>query len=144
MLVTLALCLFYGSGMPMLYMAAALFFFVQYWLDKYMLLKSYKRPPQYDDYIANQSLSYMKWILIVHQIGFFMLFKGPVFSKTSAIADPATTTDVNMRLLNAMTHHAYSSREGLRGLQQVEGDWTGWKDYVQQTPKYVYYKEDSI
>ena len=28
MLVTLALCLFYGSGMPLLYMAAALFFTV--------------------------------------------------------------------------------------------------------------------
>ena len=35
MLVTLALCLFYGSGMPILYMAAALFFSVQFWIDKF-------------------------------------------------------------------------------------------------------------
>jgi hypothetical protein len=66
MLVTLTLCLFYGSGMPILYLAAASFFFVQFWLDKIMLLKSYKRPPQYDEVIANQSLVYMKLILIVH------------------------------------------------------------------------------
>ena len=79
MLMILALVLFYGSSMPILYISAAFFFFGQYWLDKYMLLKHNKRPPQYDDHMAKQSVKYMKWILAVHQLGFFMLFSGPVF-----------------------------------------------------------------
>jgi hypothetical protein len=86
-----------------------------------MLLKSYKRPPQYNDYIAKQSLTYMKWILIVHQIGFFMLFKGPVFSKTDQIADPTTTTitsslDESVRLLQSQTDLTFSPLVAWRDL----------------------------
>ena len=85
MLVTIALCLFYGTGMPIIFLAAALFLIIQFWIDKYLLLRCQKRPPQYDDYLANKSLSFMKLILLFHVIGFAMLFNGPIFSQSDQI-----------------------------------------------------------
>ena len=42
MLIVLAVAFFYSSGIPILYPLAALFFFITYWTDKWLLFRYYK------------------------------------------------------------------------------------------------------
>ena len=42
MLNMLAVTFFYSSGIPLLYPIACLFFFMTYWVDKFLLFRYYK------------------------------------------------------------------------------------------------------
>ena len=60
--------------MPVLYPTAALFFFLNYWFDKFLLIKCHRRPIKFDNYLAKTTLGWFKYILILHVIGFLMLY----------------------------------------------------------------------
>ena len=63
----------YSAGMPVLYPIAALFFIITYWVDKLMLIRFCRQPPVYDSYLARYSLSWYKFILLMHvAAGVFM------------------------------------------------------------------------
>lgn len=47
-LVVLYTCMMYSSGMPTLILVAMFSFLISFWVDKFMLLRMYKKPPQYD------------------------------------------------------------------------------------------------
>merc|ERR1719188_2721420 len=48
LLTTVFCCMIYSSGLPLLYIFAALDMFMTYWTDKWVLLRHSKRPPAYD------------------------------------------------------------------------------------------------
>lgn len=56
----------YSAGMPILYPMACVFFFVYYWFDKTLMIKFFRRPPQFDNYIALHMLSWFKVALFLH------------------------------------------------------------------------------
>ena len=45
----------YSSGMPMLYPIGFVSFFVTYWVDKFLFLRVYKKPPRYDMTLASKA-----------------------------------------------------------------------------------------
>ena len=48
----LAVIFMYSSGMPILYVFGAFYFFSTYWIDKWLLFRYYKKPVMFDSYIA--------------------------------------------------------------------------------------------
>ena len=44
MLAVLAVAFLYSGGLPVMYPVAAIYFFLTYWMDKFLLLRCYKRP----------------------------------------------------------------------------------------------------
>ena len=74
MLTVLSVTFLYSGGMPILYPVAALFFFISYWVDKCLLLRCYRKPIKFDERLARSTLEFFKYILILHIIGFFVMF----------------------------------------------------------------------
>mmetsp|Transcript_29425 Transcript_29425/g.39159 ORF Transcript_29425/g.39159 Transcript_29425/m.39159 type:complete len:255 (+) Transcript_29425:697-1461(+) len=74
MLSILAVIFFYSGAMPILYVFGIFFFFITYWIDKWLLFTYYKKPVMFDSYIARKSLSWFKWILLLHCGGFIVMF----------------------------------------------------------------------
>lgn len=64
----------YSGGLPIMYPTAAIFFFITYWMDKCLLLKCYRRPIKFDNYLAKGTLSYFKFILLGHIVGFLFMY----------------------------------------------------------------------
>jgi len=74
MLTVLYVVMFYGSGIPILYPCAAAFYAVTYWCDKFLLFRYYKKPVNYDSFLAQHTADWYKWALFLHMIGgVFML-----------------------------------------------------------------------
>ena len=74
LLVVLAIAFLYSGGMPVLYPAAAMSCFFQYWFDKCLLLRCYRKPIKYDNHLARHTLGYFKWILVLHMGGFLLMY----------------------------------------------------------------------
>lgn len=74
MLTVLAVAFFYSGGLPVLYPTALFFFFMTYWMDKCLLLKCYRKPIKFDNYLAKGTLAYFKYILILHIAGFLLMY----------------------------------------------------------------------
>ena len=74
MLTVLSVAFFYSAGLPILYPVACLFFIITYWTDKVLLLRFYAKPVMFDEYIARETLSYFKFILLLHVIGSLFMF----------------------------------------------------------------------
>ena len=74
MLTVLSVSLLYSGGMPFLYPVAALFFFITYWIDKCLLFKYYRKPIHFNNYLANRTLDYYKYILVLHIVGFLLMY----------------------------------------------------------------------
>jgi hypothetical protein len=51
-LVTIFVVLIYSPGMPILYVCCFLFMFITYWVDKILLLRFYRKPPNIDLFVA--------------------------------------------------------------------------------------------
>ena len=44
----------YSSSMPILYILGVFFFFITYWIDKFLLFRYYKKPVMFDSYLARK------------------------------------------------------------------------------------------
>lgn len=74
LLTVLSVTFLYSGGMPILYMVATLFFFFTYWMDKCLLFRCYRRPVSFDNYLAKKTLEYFKYFLMLHIIGFLLMY----------------------------------------------------------------------
>lgn len=73
-LVVTMLVMTYGSGMPILYLIAMCYFFVTYWVDKFLVFYNYRRPLYFDHSLAFRTLWWFKLALVTHLIvGILML-----------------------------------------------------------------------
>ena len=79
MLTIISVSFLYSGGMPFLYPVVAAFFFCTYWVDKCLLFRYYRKPIQFDNYLAKRTLSYYKYILVLHIFGFLLMYgKTPI------------------------------------------------------------------
>ena len=70
----------YSGGMPALYPLASIFFFALYWADKTLMISHFRKPPQYDNYIALHMLSWFKVAFLFHiSISFWMFSSKEIF-----------------------------------------------------------------
>lgn len=65
-LATIFVVLIYSSGMPILYACCFFYFFITYWMDKWMILRFYRTPPHTDLYISNLFSQIVLVSIIVH------------------------------------------------------------------------------
>lgn len=70
----LAVIFFYSSAMPILYLIGVFYFFITFWIDKWLLFYYYRKPVMFDSHIARKSLSWFKYILLGHCFGFIVMF----------------------------------------------------------------------
>jgi len=73
-LVVTYVTMFYGSGIPILYLIAACFFFATFWVDKWMILYYYRKPANFDETLALKTLSWFKFALVLHFIGGILMY----------------------------------------------------------------------
>jgi hypothetical protein len=64
----------YGSGIPILYIIAAAFFFITYWVDKQIVFNHYRKPELYDESMAINTLSWFKYAIVLHLIGGILMY----------------------------------------------------------------------
>ena len=91
----------YGSGIPSLYLVAFAYFFVTYWVDKYLVLTYYSKPAYLDQSLSLSILSWFKFAVILHLIGGILMYANsnilPTYSssinsaKQYAIAEVVST-----------------------------------------------------
>jgi len=74
MLTVLYITMLYGSGIPILYVVAAAFYFSSYWVDKFLLFRYFKRPLMMDQFLAKNTLSWFKYALVLHIIGGMLMY----------------------------------------------------------------------
>ena len=63
---TCACTLTFSSGLPILVPMAMASFFVSYWVDKYLILRYYKRPPQIKSTTIVQAFSTLPLVVLMH------------------------------------------------------------------------------
>jgi len=56
----------FSAGIPLLYPITAAYLTVTYWVDKYLLTKFYRKPPNYNSRVARGALRLGKWALLAH------------------------------------------------------------------------------
>lgn len=52
MIAVVYVVMFYGSGMPVLYIVATVYFFATYWADKTLVFGYYRKPEMLDEKLA--------------------------------------------------------------------------------------------
>jgi len=78
----------YSGGIPLLYPISALYFLVTYWVDKWMLIKFNRKPPNFSTRMAKGVLYWFKWALLIHFIVSYYMY-----SKTTILGmDPFQMT----------------------------------------------------
>ena len=76
--VTICFTLTYSAGIPLLYFTASVSCLAAFLVDKFFLLKFYRRPPQYDNSIVVFVCRGMKYAIILHTFFAMLIFSDPV------------------------------------------------------------------
>jgi len=66
--------MFYGSGMPILYFVAALYYFATYWVDKILIFYYYKKPELLDEDLSRRAALWYKYALLLHLLGAVFMY----------------------------------------------------------------------
>ena len=71
------ICILYCPGLPLLCISTLLFLVVQYWVDKYLILKHCRTPPNFDDQLETM-VRQIFWVIIpFHLIFAIWIFGNP-------------------------------------------------------------------
>ena len=63
-----------SPGLPMLFVVSLANFLIIYWVDKWLVLRFYRTPRNYDEKTIKFTLSSMKWAFLFHSlVGFLMI-----------------------------------------------------------------------
>ena len=65
----MSVALFYGTGLPILYLIALTGCSIQYFLDRLMVCYFYREPPTYDDRITNVAAEVMEILGVLSLLG---------------------------------------------------------------------------
>ena len=80
MMNTVFITLMYGTGMPILYLFAAISLFLSYWVDKATILRIYQTPPRYDITLQKTTREWTNLAILFHfLIGFWMFSNSIIF-----------------------------------------------------------------
>lgn len=56
----------YGIGMPLMYPIGMMFMISVYWVDKYLFLRFYRKPPMYDVVMNQTCVSIFNYSIVIH------------------------------------------------------------------------------
>jgi hypothetical protein len=84
--------LMYGAGMPILYPIACFSFVLSFWIDKYLFINYYRRPPQYDAKLGRRASGTLMYGLLLHLVvSIWMYGNKAVFISEQYIASDGVT-----------------------------------------------------
>jgi len=70
----------FSSAMPLVYPIAFLYYAVTYWVDKWLMLRFYRKTITFDEQVPVRSLGLIKWPVLIHGlVAIFMLSSEEVF-----------------------------------------------------------------
>mmetsp|Transcript_8073 Transcript_8073/g.27031 ORF Transcript_8073/g.27031 Transcript_8073/m.27031 type:complete len:660 (+) Transcript_8073:2010-3989(+) len=104
-------CYMYSAGIPILYLVGTLFFLAAMYLDRIQLLRYSKNPPQFDETLALNFLSALRYAVLLHLCFGCWIFSATnmfprpsIFSSSSisGISSQNQTSSFEDRLLNRM------------------------------------------
>jgi len=78
MISTLAVCLMYSSGMPVLYIVGFMFFTLTYFVNKLMLFSFYQKTTTLSRVIPNYANEFLNMLIAVHLITAFFMMSNPL------------------------------------------------------------------
>lgn len=71
----------YSSGMPLLYLVGVVQFCTMYWVDKFLFVRVYRKPPSYGMELASIARSVIVYAIILHLcFGFYMFSNSAIFT----------------------------------------------------------------
>ena len=82
MMSTLFVILMYSSGMPILYFIGCMFYFVTYWVNKFLLINYYKKSTTLTRTIPLFAMDFMKYSLFMHSFVSLLMLTNPIAFKT--------------------------------------------------------------
>ena len=68
-------CFLYSGGMPILNVVCCVTMFLLYWVDKFLILRHYRKPPLYNHLLNDKVLKYLPFAIIFH-CGFSLYMYG--------------------------------------------------------------------
>jgi hypothetical protein len=74
LLTVMMVTMMYGSGIPILYFIAFIFYVVTYWMDSFLLFNFYRKPLNFDKFLAESTLRWFKLAILLHVLGGAMMF----------------------------------------------------------------------
>ena len=74
LMVVTYIVMFYGSGMPVMYPLAFCYFFITFWVDKFLILKCHRKPKIADDTMMTKSLNYYGFAVLLHLLGGALMY----------------------------------------------------------------------
>jgi hypothetical protein len=108
-LMTGTVALMYGGGMPILYPIACMSFLLFFWVDKFLIVRYYRHPPEYDARLSRWAVFVMSFAVVLH-LGFTIwAYTTPGLLMSPSGADP---NDINAigELASGLIPDAYISR----------------------------------
>ena len=94
--------LMYGSGLPLLYPIALTSYIVLYCIEKCLLLRSYKMPPEFDEKLSKSALRMMRWAsILAFGVGYWMLSNQQIFYNTLAPVDNSQSVPYTQHIIFA-------------------------------------------
>jgi len=71
----------FSTGLPIIIVITIANFFAMYWIDKYLLLRFYRTPKNWDDTTIKYTLSLLKWTFVFHFVmGMLILSNSDILS----------------------------------------------------------------
>ena len=71
----------YSSGLPIMYPACFLYFFMTYWFDKTCILRFYQRSQDFNEELPMKSINLMKYAVLLHFLfSIFIYSSSPLHS----------------------------------------------------------------
>lgn len=84
MLLVVLMAMTYGSGLPVMYLIATIYFFVTYWTDKFLILRYYQKPNFLDEQLALRIVPWFKLGLVFHFVLGVMMFSNAKILPTAS------------------------------------------------------------
>lgn len=100
----------YGSGIPILYLIAASYFLVTYWVDKELVFYHYRKPEMYDENLAIKTLSWYKYAVVLHLIGGILMYSN---SNILPVPKEALKTRFSKLTANYTSYYSFGSIESV-------------------------------
>lgn len=64
----------YGSGIPIMYILAVVFFFCTYWVDKVLIYYNHRKPNEFGEKMILKILGLFKYAALLHFIGAILMY----------------------------------------------------------------------
>jgi len=133
---TFIVCLWYSPVLPFTCLIGIAGMFMQYWMDKYLLLRWYKRPKRpYNAYLAQFSLRMIKY---TGPIGFticFYFFLTPSWATRSQVTGPFLFAIIVCAVLMAFPSNVLRT---LLGMRLMCGSSDGYSDKTDEMEDYYH------